>query len=86
MQCSEQYNINVHQTLSSKHNYFLRYTYPDGTTADGSARLSSANLLTSQSPGEYAIAIKVKPRVIYTLHNVCNIYIIRTSNYYVMKM
>lgn len=48
--CSEQYNINVHQTLSSKHNYFLRYTYPDGTTADGSARLSSENLLTSQSP------------------------------------
>lgn len=49
--CVEQYNINSpQQSLSTKSNYFLRYTYPDGTTADASAQLSSANQLTSQSP------------------------------------
>lgn len=51
-QCTEQYNIK-HHSLSSKINYFIRYTYPDGSTAEASAQLASENILTSQSPGTY---------------------------------
>ena len=82
-QCVEQYNINSpQQSLSTKSNYFLRYTYPDGTTADASAQLSSANQLTSQSPGK--LMIKMSEKVYLHVCN-CALYVQQFMNRIVHK-
>ena len=55
LQCTEQYSINFPEQSShySESDYFVCYTYPDGTTTDSLVQLTSTGVFTARSPGSY---------------------------------